>query len=88
MFKHIFENLEILYKNELSVIRMQYPSSPVQFTDEPLIIHWEEGMKMLTDAGHDIDVMADMSTAVELALGNIILILIIINMIVYLCMLF
>lgn len=34
--------------------RAQYPSEPVQFTDQPLILHWGEGMQMLLDAGHEV----------------------------------
>jgi hypothetical protein len=44
----MFNNIEIKFKKELEVIRMQYPSSPITFTDEPLIIHWEEAMNLLT----------------------------------------
>ena len=54
MFRVIFDGLESRYAKELSVIREQYPSAPVQFTTEPLIIHWDEGMQMLRDAGHEV----------------------------------
>lgn len=35
--------------------RAQYPSEPVRFTEEPLILHWGEGMQMLRDAGHEVN---------------------------------
>jgi aspartyl-tRNA synthetase len=54
LFRHIFEGLETRYAKELAIIREQYPSQPVKFTDEPLIIHWGEGMQMLKDAGHQV----------------------------------
>jgi aspartyl-tRNA synthetase len=54
MFRVIFDGLESRYSKELSVIREQYPSEPVQFTEEPLIIHWGEGMKLLREAGHEV----------------------------------
>ena len=54
MFRHIFEGLESRYAKELAVIREQYPSEPVQFTEKPLIIHWAEGMEMLRQAGHQV----------------------------------
>lgn len=54
MFRHIFEGLESRYAEELAVIREQYPSEPVQFTEKPLIIHWAEGMQMLRQAGHQV----------------------------------
>jgi len=54
MFKHIFNGLEKQYPRELQVIRQQYPSESVQFTDEPCIIHWDEAMEMLKS--HNIEV--------------------------------
>lgn len=54
MFRHIFNGLESRYAEELKVIRSQYPSEPVQFTEAPLVIHWAEGMQMLRDAGHQV----------------------------------
>mmetsp|Transcript_2763 Transcript_2763/g.4249 ORF Transcript_2763/g.4249 Transcript_2763/m.4249 type:complete len:158 (+) Transcript_2763:143-616(+) len=73
MFRHIFNGLESRYAKELAVIRSQYPSEPVTFTDEPLILHWPEGMQMLRDAGHeDVDELGDLSGAQELALGKLV----------------
>jgi len=70
MFKHIFEGLEARYATEMAVIREQYHSEPVQFTDEPCIIHWDEGIAMIKEAGFDVgDGMQDLSGAQELALG-------------------
>ncbi len=54
LFRHIFNGLEERYAEELAVVRAQYPSEPVQFTEQPLIIHWSEGMQMLRDAGHEV----------------------------------
>ena len=51
MFTHIFTELERRYAKELQVVRHQFPSEPVQFTKDPLIIHWEDAMTMLRDAG-------------------------------------
>lgn len=49
MFQHIFTSLEKEYAKELEIIRQQYPSEPVQFTEDPLILHWDEGIKLLRD---------------------------------------
>ena len=54
LFRTIFDGLETRYAKELAVVREQYPSEPVRFTEEPLIIHWPEAMKMLQDAGHQV----------------------------------
>lgn len=72
MFRHIFTGLEERYAKELAIVRSQYASEPVQFTEEPCIIHWHEGMKMLKDAGEDVDVLADLSGAQELKLGELV----------------
>merc|ERR1719162_457864 len=40
MFKHIFIGLESRMSKELAVIREQYASEPVSFTEDPCVIHW------------------------------------------------
>lgn len=73
MFRHIFNGLEVRFKKELEVVRRQYPSEPVSFTEEALIIHWDEGMRLLKEGGHsDIDELGDLSSALELSLGQIV----------------
>jgi len=70
VFKYIFHGLEDRYKNQLKVIREQYFSEPVLFTDDPCILHWPEAMEILKQEGFaDIDNMADLNGAMELALG-------------------
>jgi aspartyl/asparaginyl-tRNA synthetase len=54
LFRHIFEGLESRYARELAVIRAQYPSQPVQFTDKPLVVHWADAMAMLKEAGNEV----------------------------------
>jgi aspartyl-tRNA synthetase len=72
MFKHIFNGMEERYSVELAVVRQQYASQPVRFTDKPCIVHWDEGMKMLQDAGEAPDVLGDLSGAHELKLGELV----------------
>ena len=72
MFKYIFNGLEEHYSRELKIIREQYPSEPVQFTDKPVIIHWQEAMKMLKENGIEQDELDDLSSAVELQLGKLV----------------
>ena len=72
MFRTIFDGLETRYSKELQVIREQYPSEPVKFTDKPLILHWHEAMAMLKEAGQDVDELADLSSAIELKLGELV----------------
>jgi aspartyl-tRNA synthetase len=71
MFKHIFTRLETRWSKELAVIREQYESSPVSFTEDPCVLHWPEAMEMLRKQGFDVgDGMDDLTGAMELALGR------------------
>jgi len=71
MFKHIFNGLETRWAKELEVIREQYDSEPVAFTDEPCVLHWPEAMEILREKGFDMgDELQDLSGAMELALGE------------------
>jgi aspartyl-tRNA synthetase len=73
MFKHIFQGLETRWAKELQVIREQYDSEPVTFTDEPCVLHWPEAMEILQSEGFDIgDGMNDLTGAMELALGKVV----------------
>lgn len=54
MFLHIFDGLEERFQKELEVIRSQYPSSPILYTSEPLVIHWKDAIEMLKSAGYDV----------------------------------
>lgn len=55
MFKHIFDGLEKNFAKELAVIRKQYYSEPVVFTEKPCVIHWGEGVEILKNLGYDMD---------------------------------
>jgi len=72
MFRTIFNGLEERFPTELAAIREQYPSEPVVFTDEPLILHWPEAMKMLVADGVVVDPMGDLNTATEVRLGELV----------------
>ncbi|KAL7520680.1 hypothetical protein ACHAWX_005802 [Stephanocyclus meneghinianus] len=64
MFKHIFEGLETRWARELEVIRTQYESEPVMFTEEPCVIHWPEAMEILRENGFDMgDGLGDLTGA-------------------------
>ena len=64
MFKHIFNGLETRWAKELEVIREQYTSEPVAFTDDPCVLHWPEAMDILKEEGFDVgDGMNDLTGA-------------------------
>lgn len=74
MFKHIFEGLEKRWARELAVIREQYASEPVAFTDDPCVLHWPEAMSLLRGEGgmEDVDDYDDLTGAQELKLGELV----------------
>eukprot|EP00557_Chaetoceros_sp_GSL56_P007264 CAMPEP_0176488772 /NCGR_PEP_ID=MMETSP0200_2-20121128/6901_1 /TAXON_ID=947934 /ORGANISM="Chaetoceros sp., Strain GSL56" /LENGTH=600 /DNA_ID=CAMNT_0017885805 /DNA_START=303 /DNA_END=2102 /DNA_ORIENTATION=+ len=70
-FVHIFTGLEQRYAKELSVIREQYHSEPLTFTEEPCVVHWPDAQEILKEKGFDVgDGMGDLNGAMELALGE------------------
>jgi len=71
MFKYIFTGLESRYAKELAVIRTQYYSEPLKFTEEPCVVHWPEAQEILSKKGFDMgDGKGDLNGAMELALGE------------------
>lgn len=72
MFRHIFEGLESRYARELAVVREQFPSQPVRFTEQPLVLHWPEALRMLEEAGMPLAPWDDLSSAAELRLGELV----------------
>lgn len=52
--KSIFSGLEERFKDQLDAVRLQYPSEAVRVTEGPLVVHWEDGIQMLRDAGHEV----------------------------------
>ena len=63
-FVHIFNGLETRFAKELKVIREQYASEPLTFTDEPCVIHWPEAQEILREKGFDMgDGMGDLNGA-------------------------
>lgn len=64
LFKYIFNGLETRFAKEVAIIRTQYDSEPVEFTDEPCILHWEEAMEILSEKGFDMgDQLGDLNGA-------------------------
>jgi len=75
MFKHMFTSLEERLPAELAAVRAQYYSEPVAFTEEPCIVHWEDGIAMLRAAGVTEDELGDfddLGGAQELLLGKLV----------------
>merc|ERR1711920_989890 len=72
MFTQLFVGLESRSARELTAIRKQFPSEMPRFTAEPCVLHWEEAMQMLRDAGEEVSGFDDLSTAHERLLGKLV----------------
>lgn len=72
MFTHMFHGLETTHSEELAAIRMQFPSERPRWTERPCVVHWEEAMAMLQEAGVEGVEMEDLSTANERKLGELV----------------
>ena len=70
-FVHIFTGLETRHAKELDIIREQYDSEPLKFTEEPCVLHWSEAQDILKEKGFDMgDGMNDLSGAQVSQLQN------------------
>jgi len=72
LFVYMFKGLETKFAKELNVIRQQYPFEPLQYLPKTLRITFAEGIKMLQDAGHEVDPLEDLNTEMERTLGKLV----------------
>eukprot|EP00301_Raphidiophrys_heterophryoidea_P010497 c15633_g1_i1.p1 GENE.c15633_g1_i1~~c15633_g1_i1.p1 ORF type:complete len:544 (+),score=153.22 c15633_g1_i1:47-1633(+) len=72
MFKYIFVGLETRCATELATVRGVYPSEPVRFPDEMLVISFPEAIRMLREAGEEAQDFEDLNTPQEKLLGRLV----------------
>jgi len=72
VFKAIFEGLETECADLLESVRAQFPSEPVFIGDAPVVLHFEDALQLLRDAGHAPEGGDDLSGADELLLGKLV----------------
>ncbi|CAG9855862.1 unnamed protein product [Phyllotreta striolata] len=72
LFTEMFKGLRDEYKNEISIINQQYPAEPFTFLDPPLVLEYDEGRKMLAEAGVEVGAEEDLSTPAEKLLGRLV----------------
>lgn len=72
VFNDIFRGLRDNFQTEIQTVRRQFPSEDFKFLDPPLRLEWPEGIKMLRDAGIEIDDLEDLSTPNEKFLGRLV----------------
>jgi len=84
--EHYFEVLDVLDKLFVAMfkglsqgdaalvatVNQQYPAEPFKFCTPSLRLTFAEGIKMLQDAGVEVDPLGDLSTATERVLGKLV----------------
>lgn len=72
LFTFIFGQLEERYVSEIALIRSQYPSTPFTTLPEPLILNYQDAVRMLRADGIAMDDYEDLSTEKERRLGQLV----------------
>ena len=63
LFVNLFKTLETEFKEEIEVVRKQYPSEPFKYRVPSLRLTFAEGIQLLKEKGVQIDEMADILQA-------------------------
>jgi len=72
LFNGVFKGLQTECAKELAIINQQFPFEPLQLTEPMLRLEFPEGVKMLREAGVQIEDLADLSTLQEKELGRLV----------------
>jgi aspartyl-tRNA synthetase len=72
MFISIFKGLRDTYATEIETVNKQYPCEPFKFLEPSLILEYDEGVKMLREAGVEMGDEDDLSTPNEKLLGRLV----------------
>ncbi|VDM19417.1 unnamed protein product [Hydatigera taeniaeformis] len=72
MFVSIFKGLQSQYAAEIEAVGKQYKAEPFEFTEPTLKLKFAEGIKMLREAGWDVEEFGDLSTPAEKFLGKLV----------------
>uniref|UniRef100_A0A0A9GNJ3 aspartate--tRNA ligase n=1 Tax=Arundo donax TaxID=35708 RepID=A0A0A9GNJ3_ARUDO len=70
LFVAIFDHLNKNCTKELETIQRQYPFKPLKYLRTTLRIDYDEGIRMLKEAGVHVEPMGDLSTEAEKKLGE------------------
>uniref|UniRef100_H2YQ13 Aspartate--tRNA ligase, cytoplasmic n=2 Tax=Ciona savignyi TaxID=51511 RepID=H2YQ13_CIOSA len=72
MFISIFKGLRDNHQKEITTVARQYPAEPFKFLEPTLILQYPEAVKMLNDAGVEMQDNEDLSTPSEKLLGRLV----------------
>ncbi|KAK6496264.1 aspartate--tRNA ligase dps1 [Arthrobotrys musiformis] len=75
MLIFIFNGLKERYAEEIATVRKQYPVEEFKIPKDgkPLVLTFAEGIKMLQEAGREVEPLEDLSTENEKFLGQLVL---------------
>ncbi|PIA58381.1 hypothetical protein AQUCO_00500359v1 [Aquilegia coerulea] len=73
LFLKFFDALHVKLSKDLEIVRAQFPSLPLKYLPKNPRLTFEEGVKMLQEAGLNIDCTKDLSTKAEKMLGKLVL---------------
>lgn len=72
VFNHIFKGIETRFAKELEVINEQFAFEPFKYSEKPLILNFEEGIALLSEAGVEQSLFSDLTTETERVLGKLV----------------
>lgn len=72
LFVQMFKGLKEHYQEEIDAVHRQYPANDFKFIEPSLILNFSEGVKMLREAGVEMDEEDDLSTPNEKLLGRLV----------------
>jgi len=72
LFLFIFDGLNTRFAKELEIISQQYPFEPLKYKSPVLRLTFSEGIKMLKEAGVQVEDLEDLSTPSEKFLGGLV----------------
>ena len=72
LFVSMFDGLNERFKREIGVVNEQHPFEPLQYCRPSLRLTFEEGVKMLQEAGEEVDPLGDIGTETERVLGRLV----------------
>ncbi|KAF5287932.1 hypothetical protein FQA39_LY15602 [Lamprigera yunnana] len=72
MFNGIFRGLRDEFATEIAIVGNQFAVEPFTFLDPPLVLNYDEGRKLLAEAGVEIGPEEDLNTPAEKLLGRLV----------------
>jgi aspartyl-tRNA synthetase len=72
LLKYIFNGLRKIYSKELGIVKEKLPFDDLVYPEEPLILEFKDGVKLLKEGGFEQGEFEDLSTKNERELGRIV----------------